>query len=161
MGMNSIIREATLEDERGLMAIFEQVDALHRRAVPHIFQKPDRPAWTRELISAFIKDENTYLLVAENNGEIVGFALLFIRQAPPIPIMVPRRYAIVENLAVTEKCQRQGIGRSLMEAAENWAIDQKLNQIELNVWEFNQKAIAFYKRLGYRAKSWQMWKDLK
>jgi ribosomal protein S18 acetylase RimI-like enzyme len=36
-----------------------------------------------------------------------------------------------------------------MAAAERWAAERGLSEIELSVWEFNQSALAFYQELGY------------
>jgi ribosomal protein S18 acetylase RimI-like enzyme len=36
-----------------------------------------------------------------------------------------------------------------MAHAQRWATERGLREIELNVWEFNQSAIAFYEALGY------------
>jgi GNAT superfamily N-acetyltransferase len=47
-----------------------------------------------------------------------------------------------------------------MERAHAWALDKGINQIQLNVWEFNEGAIAFYEKLGYTVASRTMWKSL-
>ena len=47
-----------------------------------------------------------------------------------------------------------------MRRAHQWAVDKKLNQIRLNVWEFNEGAMQFYEKLGYISKTRQMWKSL-
>ena len=83
-----------------------------------------------------------------------------IRDAPPIPILVPRRVAVVENLAVREDVRRAGIGRALMDHAQRWAEDLGATEIDLNVHEFNQAAIDFYRSLGYATSSRRMSKRL-
>jgi ribosomal protein S18 acetylase RimI-like enzyme len=37
----------------------------------------------------------------------------------------------------------------LMRAAEKWASEQGMEDIELNVWEFNRAALAFYRSVGF------------
>ena len=96
------IREATQKDYKGISEIFEEVDSLHRKALPHIFQETNSPPRTEEFISSIISDENAGLFVAETDGQIIGLVHVLIRQTLPIPIMVPRRYAVLENLAVRE-----------------------------------------------------------
>ena len=143
------IREATRKDYKGISEVFEEVDSLHRKALPHIFREPDGPARTEESISSIISDENAALFVAETNGQIIGLVHVLIRETPPIPIMVPRQYAVLENLAVRGGYRRLGVGTSLLKRAHQWALSRKLSQIESNVWEFNKEAIAFYKKQGY------------
>jgi ribosomal protein S18 acetylase RimI-like enzyme len=73
-----------------------------------------------------------------------------------MPIFVPRRYAVVDGLAVTAAFQHQGVGRLLMDAAHSWAAARGAGAIELNVYAFNETAIAFYRSLGYEIYSVRM-----
>lgn len=143
------IREASQKDYKGISEVFEEVDSLHLKALSHIFREPHRPARTEEFISSIVSDENAALFVAEANDQIIGLVHVLIRQTPPVPIMVPRRYAVLENLAVRDGYRHLGVGTSLLERAHQWALDKELSQIESNVWEFNEEAIAFYRKQGY------------
>jgi ribosomal protein S18 acetylase RimI-like enzyme len=40
-----------------------------------------------------------------------------------------------------------------MGRTEEWIKEKGINEIELHVYEFNQKAIIFYKKLGYKTRS--------
>jgi len=174
--MRIAIRAATKRDLDALNQIIGHVDALHREHLPHIFQQPDGPPRDREYMLGVIADESHSLFVAEAEepvqshakgpvlshaeGAILGFVQLAIRDAPPIPILVPRRVAVVENLAVREDVRRAGIGRALMRRAQRWAEELGAAEIELNVYEFNQAAIDFYHSLGYATSSRRMGKRL-
>jgi ribosomal protein S18 acetylase RimI-like enzyme len=48
-----------------------------------------------------------------------------------------------------------------MDAAQEWAIARGATAIELNVYEFNEAAQAFYRQLGYATLSRRMIKNLK
>jgi diamine N-acetyltransferase len=78
-----------------------------------------------------------------------------VREAelPDEPILVPRRFAVVDMLAVRKDRQSMGIGHALMEAAHHWTQKRGIDRIELNVWEFNERAISFYQTLGYATSS--------
>jgi ribosomal protein S18 acetylase RimI-like enzyme len=154
------IREARPEDYEALCQVLDQGDTFHRQAVPQVFRAPDGPARSREYILAIIDSDDGAFYIAEEEGQIVGAVHVLVRQAPDIPIMVPRRYAVVENIAVSSAHRRRGIGRALMERAQRWAADRALTQIELSVWEFNDGARAFYQELGYETAVRRMWKEL-
>ena len=47
-----------------------------------------------------------------------------------------------------------------MQAAEELAQQKKLTDVRLNVFAFNQGALAFYQQLGYRTLSLQLHKAL-
>lgn len=158
--MEITIRPATAQDYDDLCRIIEQVDALHRENVPHIFRQADGAVRERAYILALLADEDQGLFVAEVDGQAAGFVHVAVRDTLPIPILVPRRLGFVDNLAVGRDFRRLGIGRALMQEAQRWAIEQGATEIELNVFEFNESAIAFYRSLGYETFSRRMGKRL-
>jgi ribosomal protein S18 acetylase RimI-like enzyme len=158
--MNSIIRPANLEDYEALCTVFGEVDAMHCEALPQVFQEPDGPVRSREYVTAIISNKNMVLFVAESDGQIIGLVQAYVQEAPDIPLFVPRRYAVIDNVAVKQNFRRSGVGQALIEKAEQWAKGKKASQIELNVWEFNTGAAAFYDKLGYETARRTMWKSL-
>ena len=62
----------------------------------------------------------------------------------------------IDDLCVRSTHQRQGIGRRLMEKCKEIAKDSGCRMIDLNVWAFNQAAIAFYESLGMRQRTARM-----
>jgi ribosomal protein S18 acetylase RimI-like enzyme len=148
--MEYSIRQATLDDYDPVNAVLAEVDAQHREALPHVFRDPGGPARSGEYLASIIEDEHDTLLIAERLDQVIGLIHACIREARDIPILVPRRYAVIESLVVAAGSRRCGVGRALMEAAHRWAQEQGVEQIELGVWEFNQGALAFYEKLGYR-----------
>jgi ribosomal protein S18 acetylase RimI-like enzyme len=158
--MQFAIRAATFRDLDALLPIFDEVDALHREHLPHVFQDPNGPARDREYLLELLADESVEVFVAEVAGEIGGFVQVKIRETPPFSILVPRRVAAVENLAVREGFRRMGIGRVLMHHAQRWAEGLGASEIELTVYEFNHAAVSFYHSLGYAASSRRMSKRL-
>lgn len=146
----AFIRQATMHDFNGISQVLEEVDALHRDALPHIFRVPPVfPARSREKIAELLSDSNCLILVAEIDKQTVGVNIAKICSAQNEPIMLPRQYVSIGPIAVSSAFQEQGIGKELMERAINWAREKQITQIELNVFEFNQKAIAFYEHLGF------------
>jgi ribosomal protein S18 acetylase RimI-like enzyme len=158
--MEVTIRKVTAQDYEALCEIIEEVDALHREALPSIFQEPVGPVRERIYLLGLLADEDHGLFVAEIEGQAAGYVHVTVRDAPPIPILVPRRVAVVDNLVVKEAYRRSGLGRALMGRAEQWAQAKGAADVELNVYEFNAAAITFYESLGYETFSRRMGKRL-
>jgi ribosomal protein S18 acetylase RimI-like enzyme len=154
------IREATAADYSGLCELFDEVDALHRDHLPHMFQKPNGPVREQDYYLGLIADEGVGFFVAEAGEDLVGFVIVAVRDAPTIPVLVPRRYGWVENIGVKSDSRGNGIGQMLMGTAHEWAIANGATAVEFNVHEFNQTAIRFYGRLGYQTLSRRMGRDL-
>ena len=159
--MEISIRKATADDYNSLCKLFDEIDALHRDHLPHLFKKPGGAAREQDYYLGLIADENVALLVAEADEKLVGFGHTIVRDTPVFPVFVPRRYAIVEGIVVKSGFQNHGIGRILMDKMQEWATAKGATSIELNVYEFNKTAISFYERLGYQTLSRKMSKEIK
>lgn len=148
------------DDYAAFCELCDEVDALHRDHLPRIFRRPTGPARERAYFEGLLADEAVGLFLAEVDGAVVGFVHGVIREAPAIPILVPRRYAVVDGIGVKTDCRGRGIGRMLMCHIHAWAIAAGAGAIELNVHAFNAGAIAFYRSLGYEVASQRMSRSL-
>jgi len=155
------VRKAIVDDYKMLCELFDELDSLHRENLPDIFQKASGPIREKDYYSGLIADENVGLFVAEIGEKIIGFSHVIFKDTPPIPILVPRQYALVDSIVVKSGFQNHGIGRMLMDKMQEWAIAKGATSIELHVYEFNETAISFYERLGYQTFSRKMSKELK
>jgi len=158
--MHLTIREATEEDYDELCSLYAEVDALHSRNLPRIFRDVPGPARPRQYIFETIASEDALLLVAEDAGRVVGLLHAEVRPVPEYDLLVPRRFAHIGDIVVTETYRGHGVGRRLMEHAHRWAGEKGLSEVELNVFEFNRAAVTFYEELGYETTSRRMHKTL-
>ena len=55
----------------------------------------------------------------------------------------------IERIYIKNEFQKHGLGKSLLNMATEIALQQKKKKIWLGVWEANENAIAFYKKLGF------------
>ena len=148
-------------DIDAIVALYSQADELHFQALPFIFHPPADPQQNHRYIENLLNEQDAGLFVAELAGKIVGALHVELHNSPQISIFLPRRFAVVANLVVEKDLHRSGIGLALMEYTHDWAIKKGVSEVELNVWEFNQGAIAFYEKLGYTTASRRMWKKLR
>ena len=159
-GVPVSIRAATMDDYAGLCALMAEVHRLHLDQLPYLFRETEGPVCGRDYLQRLIDDEQVGLFVAELDGALVGFVNVALREAPDIPIIVPRCYAHISDVVVRHDHWRAGIGRALMDRAHRWARDQGATAVELNVYEFNDGARAFYQVLGYETVSRRMGRRL-
>ena len=57
----------------------------------------------------------------------------------------------LERVYVTDSLKGQGLGRKMIDHAIAQAKSKNLDFIWLGVWEKNQKAIAFYEKMGFKS----------
>ncbi len=156
--MNFLIRQAMEKDYEGLNVLFEEIDEYHRKALPHIFRKPDGPARTRDFLSGILADQNATIFIAEIQDRIIGLVYAYVRSIPEIPIRIPCRAGEIDSIVVKREYRRYGVGRALMERIHQWAGRMKLDRLELSVWSFNKEAQDFYRELNYESAVIRMWK---
>jgi ribosomal protein S18 acetylase RimI-like enzyme len=154
-----LIREVTENDFKEISALQYEIDSYHSQALPQIF-KTMKGGRSREILAKDIADENTTLFVAEYSGKVIGLVHAFIGEAPDFPVLVKRRYVAVIEIIVKEEFRRAHVGLELMNKVEQWALDNGISTVELNVWDFNEPALAFYKKLGYTIAHRGLWKTI-
>lgn len=141
------IRQATLQDYPSIAPIAHESQELHAQGQPTIFRS-DTPGFSKEYLRHLIEDEPSDACVAEEDGHIVGYVFLHVHPLSFLDFFHPQTVALISDIAVTAPARHKGIGRLLFEASLQWARDRNADRLELNVWEFNKNAIAFYERNG-------------
>ena len=127
----------------------KQVNALHVAGKPEVF-KPGFPEELRNYIYAIHKDPEQFIAVAVKDGTICGFAVLHHINRPENPFMKERDFLDIDEFCVDEAFRRQGIASEMIAFIREFARQKGFHRIELNMWEFNQDALAFYEAAGFQ-----------
>jgi GNAT superfamily N-acetyltransferase len=90
-------------------------------------------------------------IIAVIDDEIVGMAGLL----KGIYYEMNGMYLRILAFVVKQNARKLGIGKILISAAEDWAIEQNLNSVLINSGNRDERlaAHAFYKKMGYAIKS--------
>ena len=142
------IRMAREDDLGGVNALRRQVNDLHVAGKPEVF-KPGFPEQLRDFIHVIWNDPEQEIAVAEQDGAVCGFAVLHHISKPENPFMYERDFLDIDEFCVDENHRRQGVATALMDFIREYAKEKGFHRIELNMWEFNQGALAFYEAAGF------------
>ena len=88
-------------------------------------------------------------MIAEDDGEPVGFALFF----HTFSTFLAQPGLYLEDLFVVPEHRGGGIGRALLERLARVAVERGCGRLEWAVLDWNQDAIRFYERLGAKPNS--------
>ena len=157
--MVTAYREAETQDLPVICALGQVVNLLHHTAWPEIFAPSSDPMRDAQHWSQSIAKANATTFVAERSGELVAFVTVMVVDESN-SLLQPVRYARVGSVCVVETFRGQGIGRKLMSLAEQWSVGRGAKDMRLNVWCFNEPALALYRELGYEVRSHALGKPL-
>lgn len=150
------IRRAEAKDVDGVLALLSQVLELHAKIRPDIFI-PGTTKYSRDELVAMFQDERRPVFVAVDAAdEVVGYAFCAFREQPFSNNMVPFESLFIDDLCVDSQSRGRHVGRNLFERVKSEAIKAGCYEVTLNVWEGNDAALGFYKRMGLKPKETQM-----
>ena len=134
------IREATINDlNNGLLKVFIEGYRYHQNGRPDVFADLSDEDLKKDLIKQF---ENLSILVITDNDIIIGYLAYKIKEKHV-------KKLDVDQLIITEKYRRKGLGKALMNEAKDIALKNNCDRIELNCWMFNEEAITMYEHIGF------------
>ncbi|MCG7331295.1 GNAT family N-acetyltransferase [Salinicoccus roseus] len=104
-------------------------------------------AFTEEKIKKELSDENSQFFFVYAGDEPAGYLKVNIADAQTEEM--GSESLEIERIYILKAFQNRGLGRILFDKAMDIADEMQASKIWLGVWEKNNKAIAFYKKLGF------------
>ncbi len=136
------VRPAAATDADALAAFAESTfrEAFGPDNTPEDMEAYVGEAFGAEQQRGEIEDGDSIVLVAERDGELIGYAHL--REGADAPIFLERFY-------IAPGLKGRGFARALMDDVFSAAVSRGARSIQLAVWERNPRAIAFYRKCGF------------
>lgn len=147
MGIRIEIREATSKDLPEVADLWELLAEHHEKLSPHFSLAWDsKRKWSKYLKKKF-SEISTKLIVAEENGRLVGFMLCLL--APNAPVYKERKIGVVSDVYVLEERRMKGVGREMLNFAVKWFKKNRVRTVQLFVAHDNVAARAVWHQLGF------------
>lgn len=120
----------------------------------------DRKKWNKHMVEVFenfSKRENSEIFIAEDERHrFIGY--LFVGESSDM--MTGLSFGFIYDIFVEEKSRGKGIGKLLLEKAENCCRKKGYSRIALMVSTANDSAIRLYSRTGFKPEQMYMTKEL-
>jgi GNAT superfamily N-acetyltransferase len=136
-----------------LQPLWESLHDHHATIAPHLTELgPVRDAsesWAvrRALYEDWLAEPDAFVLVAESDGQPVGYALVHLR-GPEETWTTGARIGVLETLAVLPGERGRGIGSALFERMYEELRELGVRELEVAVISKNAEALRFYERQG-------------
>ena len=131
-----LIREAKPKDISAVLRLIRELADFEREPKAVVNTES-------ELHQHIFKDKICNAIVADDNNEIIGFALYYNSYST-----WKGKCLYLEDLYVLEARRKHGVGALLFEKIISIAEYQKVRRLEWLVLDWNQPAIQFYKKYG-------------
>lgn len=155
------IREATQNDIAPIaMLHILLVKEMALLAQEMEFGGPDIPETEqlRQLYHERLEDEDSVILLAEEQNETLGYLSAVIEQNSDD--LMPAPFITIEFVATSPAARGRGVASALVTQVEQIAVTRGIHHADILVWENNAAARGLYDKLGYVSLERRMGKRL-
>ncbi len=144
------IRTAQEKDIPRLLALLTQVDMVHHGGRPDLFRGP-ATKYTEQELRELLKDGRRPVFVwTDENDTVMGYAFCIFQRHIGDHVLTDILTLYIDDLCVDETARGRQIGTQLYEHVLSFAREKGCYNVTLNVWAFNEDALAFYRKRGLR-----------
>ncbi|MFC0561686.1 GNAT family N-acetyltransferase [Halalkalibacter alkalisediminis] len=139
-----LIREIQPVDAENFICLIKQVESEAKFMLMGAKERKTTPEQQRKQLEHIKQQSNSTIFVAEQEkGKLVGYLIA-------IGGSVKRtKHSAYLVIGILEEYRGRGIGRSLFQRLEEWAINSNISRLELTVVTQNEAGIALYKKSGF------------
>lgn len=124
---------------------------------PYFFKKAHQD---QAFLEATIENDESDLLIAVMDDQIVGFALMQMQETPPYNVFKKHNFAYLVDLITKPTYRGQGIASTLLAECERWAKTKGADYLELSVLNKNTNAYDLYLKKGFSEKITTLYKPI-
>ena len=154
------IRQATPTDSFILSSLCKDVQSLHAEHHPDIFKAPESEDFATSFFEEALADLTTRIFIAKNEEQALGYILCKLMEREESPFTYARHYLMIDQIGVRPTARGQGIGAALIQQAEELAKELGVPRIQLDSWDFNVRAHAFFEKQGFQKFMFRFWRAL-
>ncbi|MBR0036505.1 MAG: GNAT family N-acetyltransferase [Bacteroidales bacterium] len=149
-----MIRKANPQDVRRILELLHQVNMVHYRIRPDLF-KPHTTKYDEETLQAMFADEKTPVFVFDD-GEVRGYAFCQITEVRDHLLLQDIKTLYIDDICVDADARGKHVGTALFDYVREYAASIGCRNITLNVWEGNDAALGFYRKMGMQVQKTTM-----
>ncbi len=147
------IRYTKLEDYKIHQSLMEQVHEIHKDARPDIFVEYEKLPLL--VFRNLLESDERVNLVLEVDGRVIGICDLKVATDK-----FDQKRLILSEICIDKEHIDKGYGTKFIDGIVTFLKEKNYVRIELSVWNFNEKAIKFYEKLGFKTQKIVLEKEL-
>lgn len=144
-----MVRLATKKDIPYIDELRKELFLLHAAGRPEMFRQEFNTA-LREHTNDWLDEDDRCIYLFEEDGAICGLASVHFTEKEASTYFIPHKFCTINEIIVDKSHRGKGIGKALVAQIREDALAKGFDRLELNMWEFNESALAFYEALGFK-----------
>lgn len=147
--MNFEFRLANLDDAAAIRQLSEKTfrDTYTIYNTPENMEAHVAKNFSLEKIESELQESDSQYFIINLEDKIVAFAKL--KKDHSTKGLENKHVIEIERFYVDKSLQGQQLGRKLMDFCVEWSVENNFETIWLGVWEQNENAMKFYKKMGF------------
>ncbi|KOP81177.1 GNAT family N-acetyltransferase [Cytobacillus solani] len=143
------IKKCALEDSRQLQEISYETfnETFKHQNSPENMNAYLEKAFNLKQLEKELANISSQFLFVYFNNEVAGYLKVNTDDAQSEEM--DEESLEIERIYIKNKFQKHGLGKYLLNHAMEIAMERNKKKIWLGVWEKNENAIAFYKKMGF------------
>jgi ribosomal protein S18 acetylase RimI-like enzyme len=150
------IRKATPHDIEGILKLKLRLKSQDIKTDPYLRPIDEvRDVYKKYLIHDLkMREIDRIVLVAVEDRKIIAYIRGTLTKT--LHVLNVKLRGVIDNLYVEEKYRRKGVAKNLIEELMKWFKGKNVDVMTVHVYPLNSKAIALYKKLGFKEYSLNM-----
>ncbi|MGP4062466.1 GNAT family N-acetyltransferase [Halobacillus sp. H74] len=147
--MNITLKRCTMEDSHKLQKIGREtfMETYEEQNSPENIKNYLEEAFNLRQVEKELSTYFSQFFFVSFNDEVAGYLKVNTGEAQTEEM--DDDSLEIERIYIIKKFQKQGLGKYLFNKAMDTAMEQNKKKVWLGVWEKNENAIAFYKKMGF------------
>lgn len=138
-----LIREINVSDAENFIELVKKVESDANFMLMEAGERKTTPEQQRRQLEHICNQDNSTIFVAEQNRELIGYLIAIGGNAKRT------KHSAFLVIGILKEYRGLGIGTSLFQHVEDWALIHHISRLELTVVTKNSAGIALYKKRGF------------
>ncbi|MEH7380988.1 GNAT family N-acetyltransferase [Bacillus sp. JJ1533] len=138
-----LVREIIPADAEEFVRLTQQVETTSDYMLWEAGERKASPDQQRKMIERINSEENSTILVAEEEGRLIGFLMAIGGHARR------NKHSVYIVIGILSDARGKGVGTQLFNELEKWALTHQIHRLELTVVTQNVAGLSLYKKMGF------------